>query len=94
LVFWGRYVGTWPGVLIGVRATLQPLKGRGFWAKVGLLAQAPTHTIGQERPLTVTSRFLLPGEIEWLVFGDQVDRENFRTRPRTARVRSAFSGTA
>ena len=35
--------------------------------------------------MAVTSKFLVPGGIGWLVFGDQVDRENFRTRPEAAR---------
>jgi hypothetical protein len=39
---------------------------------------------GHQPPVAVTSKFLVPGEIEWLVFGDQVDRENFRTRPQAA----------
>jgi hypothetical protein len=50
-------------------------------ANVGFLAQGPTHPIGHQPPVAVTSKFLVPGGIEWLVFGDQVDRENFRTRP-------------
>jgi len=36
---------------------------------------------GHEPPVAVTSGFLVPGGIEWLDFGDQVDRENLRTRP-------------
>jgi hypothetical protein len=36
---------------------------------------------GHQPPVAVTSKFLVPGGIEWLVFGNQVDRENFRTRP-------------
>ena len=36
---------------------------------------------GHQPPVAVISKFLVPGGIEWLVFGDQVDRENFRTRP-------------
>jgi hypothetical protein len=39
---------------------------------------------GHQPPVAVTSKFLVPGGIEWLVFGDQVDRENFRTRPSPA----------
>ena len=41
-------------------------------------------TVGHQPPVAVTSKFLVPGGIEWLVFGDQVDRENFRTRPQPA----------
>jgi hypothetical protein len=41
----------------------------------------PTDTAGQKRSLAVTSQFLLSGVIEWLVFGEQVDPENFRIRP-------------
>ena len=36
---------------------------------------------GHQPPVALTSKFLVPGGIEWRVFGDQVDRENFRTRP-------------
>ena len=36
-------------------------------------------------PVAVTSGFLVPDAMEWLVFGDQVDRENFRTRPLAVR---------
>ena len=32
---------------------------------------------GHQLPMAVTSKFHVPGGIEWLVFGDQVDRENF-----------------
>ena len=39
---------------------------------------------GHQLPVAVTSKFLVPGRIEWLVFGDQLDRENFRTRPQPA----------
>ena len=35
---------------------------------------------GHNLPVAVTSKVLVPGGIEWLVFGDQVERENFRTR--------------
>ncbi|MGA9962499.1 MAG: hypothetical protein WBP66_09150, partial [Azonexus sp.] len=45
------------------------------------------HPTGHQPPVAVTSKFLGPGGIEWLVFGDQVDRENFRTRP-VADIRS------
>ena len=44
-------------------------------------ARTPLFTVGHQLPVAVTSKFLVPGGIEWLVFGDQVDRENFRTRP-------------
>ena len=43
----GTKVGSWPGVLSGVRATLQSLKTARYSANVGLLAQAPTHPVGQ-----------------------------------------------
>jgi len=39
--------GLWPIVLTGVRATLLPLKKPWFSVNVGLLAQTPTHSIGQ-----------------------------------------------
>jgi len=39
----------WPIVLSGVRAALLPLKKPWFSVAVGLLAQTPTHPIGQER---------------------------------------------
>ena len=55
------------------------------YSSVGLLAQAPTHPLGHQLPVAVTSKFLVPGGIEWLVFGDQVDRENFGTRPSAVR---------
>jgi hypothetical protein len=38
---------------------------------------------GHQLPVAVTSRFLVPGGIEWRVFVDEVDRENFRTRQKT-----------
>ena len=47
-----------------------------------LVAKTPTHPTGHQLPVAVTSKFLVPGGIEWLVFGDQLDRENFRTRPK------------
>ena len=34
--------------------------------------------------MAVTSKFLVPGGTGWPVFGDQMDRENFRTRPTAA----------
>jgi len=45
---------------------------------------------GHQLPAVVTSKFFAPGGIEWLVFGDQIDREDFRTRPSTA-VRGFFA---
>jgi len=42
------------------------------------------HPPGHQPPVALTSKFLVPGGIEWRVFGDQVDRENFRTRPQPA----------
>jgi len=39
---------------------------------------------GHQLPVAVTSKFLGPGGIEWLVFGDQIDRGDFRTRPEAA----------
>ena len=53
-------------------------------ANVGFLAQGPTHPIGHERTVAVTSEFLAASGIEWPVFGDQVELENFRTRPQPA----------
>ena len=49
----------------------------------GLQARTRSHTVGHNLPVAVTSKVLVPGGIEWLVFGDQVDRENFRTRQKT-----------
>ena len=37
--------------------------------------------------MAVTSKFLVPGGIEWPVFGDQIDRENFGAPP-TADLRT------
>jgi len=37
--------------------------------------------VGHQLPVAVTAKFLVPGGIDWPVFGDQVDRGNFRTRP-------------
>jgi hypothetical protein len=48
--------------------------------------------LGHQPPVAVTSKFLVPGGIEWLVFGDEVDRENFRTRPVGAIRPQALSG--
>ena len=36
---------------------------------------------GHKRPVAVTSKFLVSGGIERLVFGDQVDRENCGPQP-------------
>ena len=47
-------------------------------AAIGYLAGK--RAVGHNLPVAVTSKVLLPGGIEWLVFGDQVERENFRTR--------------
>lgn len=44
-------------------------------------AQGEASGFGHQLPVAVTSKFLVPGGIEWLVFGDQIYRENFRTRP-------------
>jgi hypothetical protein len=43
-----------------------------------------THTSGHDLPVAVTSEFPSADRIEWLVFGDQIDRENFRTRPKAS----------
>jgi len=40
---------------------------------------------GHQPPVAVTSKFLVSGRNERLVFGNQIDRENFRTRPSAAR---------
>jgi len=45
-----------------------------------ILACSSIRASGHQPPVAVTSKFLVPSGIEWL-FGDQVDRENFRTWP-------------
>ena len=45
------------------------------------VARTPLSTAGHERTVAVTSEFLAASGIEWPVFGDQVELENFRTRP-------------
>lgn len=49
---------------------------------------------GHQLPMAVTSKFLVPGGIESLVFGNQIDRENFRTQLEaeiaTAKVSGSF----
>ena len=47
-------------------------------------ACTPLSTTGHERTVAVTSEFLAASGIEWPVFGDQVEFENFRTRPQPA----------
>jgi hypothetical protein len=62
--------------LLVVRPVIE-LSGRYSASKLMTSLAHPGH----QPPVAVTSKFLVPGGIERPVFGDQVDRENFRTRP-------------
>ncbi len=55
------------------------VESNGWFSAIKLIARISGP--GHQLPVAVTSKFLVPGGIEWLVFGDQVDRENFGTRP-------------
>ena len=60
---------------------LSALLQRTWSREVLALARQGLTTSGHQPPVAVTSGFLVLGGIERLVFGEQVDRENFRTRP-------------
>jgi len=67
------------------------VESNGWFLAIKLIARISGP--GHQPPLAVTSKFLVAGRIEWLVFGDQVDRENFRTRPQAARGLSGGYGS-
>jgi len=67
------------------------VESNGWFSALKLIARISGP--GHQLPVAVTSKFLVPGGIERLVFGDQVDRENFRTRPVAASHKPALKRT-
>ena len=58
-------VSIFDSLVVG-RSHMFDLRGNGCCG-VG----SPTRAVGHQLPVTVTSKFLVPGGIEWLVFGNQ-----------------------